>query len=309
MDMTSSDPTFVSSALQVFETKVESLQSGEELVDIAQTVAKLRRAVERLEQHSSDESPKSQNGSNAEDEEQSLKQNEIDTATKEVTPEHNITATRNAILESTTKLLTKVSVLATENVSDLSAAEMSELLLVFSLLPFRADKLVEAIDDETHRRLEVLGFTGPSESVQDLARRAFDSSVLASNTLSGESESASTVDTIKNRIKAIFGIHEMNEEASEEDMAMLAALADNTRRTTTLVRETLGRMEQIRQGTGTDTETLLRGAEQGTAIELGRCQELVAGYRRIDFATGSVGGRYDSARRRNISKRILSRFL
>lgn len=313
MDMVSSDPVFVSSALQLFESKIETIHSGRELVDIAQTIAKLRRVVERLERHSFDEEvPKKSNVIDKKDE-QLANDNDSETeaksaaATDELTLEHNTTVARNAILESTTVLLSRVSERATKLVHDLSATEMRELLLVYSTLPFQADALVDAIDEETHQRLEVLGFKGPSESVQDLARRAFDSSVLARNTLSGGPEKDSKVDTIKNGIKAIFGAHDMSEEASDEDIAMLTALADNAKRTTTLMREALGRMEQIRQGTGTDTETLLRGVEQGAAIELGRCQELVAGYRRIDFSSGSHDGRYDSTRRRDISKRILSR--
>lgn len=306
MHMTSSDLAFVSLVLQALEAKVESLQMGQELVDVAQTVGKLRRAVERLQQQSSEDAPTDSKHAKDEDSE-SQQENEIVTANDEFTLEHNATLVRNAILESTSEVLKKVSDLAIEKVNDLSAAEMRELLLVYSFLPFKAGDLVDTIEEEANRRLEVLGFKGPSESVQDLARRAFDSSLLASNTLSGESESASTVATIKNGIKAIFGVHDISEVASEENVAMLTALADNTRRTTTLVRETLGRMEQIRQGTGKDTETLLRGVEQGAAMELGRCQELVACYRRVDFSTGSQGGRYDSERRRGISKRILSR--
>ena len=307
MDMVSSDPVFVSLALQVFETKIETLQTGRELVDIAQTVSNMRRAVERLEQLFSDGTNDDARDEGPAKDNDSDKEKEVEIANGELTNVHKATIARNAILESTTVLLTKVSEQATEIVQDLSATEMRELLLVYSTLSFRADAFVDAVDKETHRRLEVLGFTGPSESVQDLARRAFDSSVLASNTLSYGSGRNSKVDTIKHGIQAIFGVHEMSEEASDEDIAMMTALADNAKRTTTLVRETLGRMEQIRQGTGTDTETLLRGVEQGAAIELGRCQELVAVYRRIDFSTGFHGGRYDSARRRDISKRILSR--
>lgn len=310
MAMASSDPIFVSSVAQALVTKVEALQTGRELVDVAQTAAKLRRAMERLiEQNSSEETTATtdSNPINDDDAESGEKEKADDPPSEELAMEHNVTTARNAILESTSQLLTKVSELAIENVGSLTASELRELLLLYSSLPFRADSLVDTIEEETARRLKVLGFKGPTESVQDLARRAFDSSVLASNTLSEDSDSASTVNTIKNGIKAIFGVHEISKEASEEDLAMLRALAENTQQTTTLVRETLGRMEQIRQGTGTDTETLLRGAEQGAAIELGRCQELIAVYRRNDFSTGEPMGRYDSARRRGISKRILSR--
>ena len=37
------------------ETKVDSLQTGQELVDLARTAAKLRRAAKSLEHQSSDE--------------------------------------------------------------------------------------------------------------------------------------------------------------------------------------------------------------------------------------------------------------
>lgn len=316
MDMGSSDPAFVISVLQAIESKVGSLQTGERLVDLAQTLAKLRRTVERLEQQSPEETRNDSRSSENLDEKQATDEDEsgsdqsnnAKSANDEVIQEqqNSTIAIRSVILASTSQILAKISDAAIEMVHDLSAEEMRELLLVFLVTPFQVDDLVNSIDKETHRRLEVLGFKGPAESVQDLARRAFDSSVLASNTLSGESESTSTVDTIKNGIKAIFGVHQIS-EVSEPHVAALTALAENAQRTTTLIRETLGRMEQIRQGTGADTESLLRGAEQGTVIELGRCQELAAAYRRIDFSTGAQRCRYDSSRRRDISKRILSR--
>jgi hypothetical protein len=255
------------------------------------------------------------NGSNSKDdksEDSSPNKKEINTQSAADEPQllehHNSTKmVVHGILDSSTQVLTKVSEVAIEMVKDLSAEETSDLLLIYSTIPLQVDDLVNAIDDETRRRLKVLGFKGPTESVQDLARRAFDCSILTSNTLSSEAESSSAIDTIKNGIKSIFGVNEDRAEVSEEDMAALAALAETAQRTTTLIQETLGRMEQIRQGTGRDTESLLRGVEQGAAIELGRCQELVAAYRRIDFSTGIRTRRYDIARRRDISKRILSR--
>lgn len=310
LNMASSDPEFVSSVAQALVSKLASLETGKEIVDVAMTAAKLRRATERLAEHPPTEDTTTTDSKQTAKEdapENGDDRKEINATLDKVTTPLNVTAARNDILEAATELLTKVSTVAMKNIRDLSATEMSDLLLVYPTLPFQADDLVATIEEETSRRLEILSFKGPTESVQDLARRAFDSSVLATNTLSGESESSSTVDTIKNGIKAIFGVHDISEEASEEDVALLAALAENTQRTTTLIRETLGRMEQIRQGTGQETESLLRGIEQGTAIELGRCQELVAVYRRIDFATDYRQSRYDSARRRVISKRILSR--
>ena len=310
MDMASSDPTFVRIVLQSFASKVDSLQSGQQLIDLAQTMATLRRSVERQEEQLSEEASASTIGNGASDDgyEADQAENAVDASKDEVDLiEQNSTMIRNAILESTNQLLTTVAELATDKIRDLSAEEMRELLLVYSTLPFQADVLVDSFEEETFRRMEILGFKGPTESVQDLARRAYDCSLLMSNSLSVQMEGSSTVDAIKHGIKAIFGVHEMNEEESKVDVAKLNALADNSLRTTALIRETLGRMEQIRQGAGTDTETLLRVVEQGTALELGRCKELIAGYRRIDFSTGSRGGRYDSARRRDISKRILSR--
>jgi hypothetical protein len=311
MDVGTNDPSFVIKVLQATGTKLDSLQTGHELVDFARTAAKLRRAAKSLEHHLSDETANGSNSKDDKSEDSSPNKKEINTQSAADEPQlehHNSTKmVVHGILDSSTQVLTKVSEVAIEMVKDLSAEEMSDLLLIYSTIPLQVDDLVNAIDDETRRRLKVLGFKGPTESVQDLARRAFDCSILTSNTLSSEAESSSAIDTIKNGIKSIFGVNEDRAEVSEEDMAALAALAETAQRTTTLIQETLGRMEQIRQGTGRDTESLLRGVEQGAAIELGRCQELVAAYRRIDFSTGIRTRRYDIARRRDISKRILSR--
>lgn len=302
MGMVSSDPVFVSSVATSLASKVQSLEMGKELVDVALTTAKLRRSTKRYVQQSSDNAPSESIGDNGNKatKPQADQEEQIDPGIDKTAAELDASLARSDILDSTTQILTSLSTLAIEHVCSLSAGEMSDLLLVYSTLPFRSDDLVNAIEEETNRRLEILGFPGPEDSIQNLARRAFESSSLASNTLTTESK-------IKKGIKAIFGAHDISDEETEEHVALLAALAENTQRTTTLIQETLARMEQIKRGTGADTEALLRGVEQGTAIELGRCKELVSMYRRINFSTDSIESRYDSTRRRNISKRILSR--
>ena len=74
-----------------------------------------------------------------------------------------------------------------------------------------------------------------------------------------------------------------------------------------LVSRTADHVERVGRGAEINAELTLRGVEEGTAFELGRCQELVASYRRIDFATGTRQSRYDKDRRKEIAKRALSR--
>ena len=123
----------------------------------------------------------------------------------------------------------------------------------------------------------------------------------------GLSAHPSTVSsTIKNGIKAIFGMHNVDNKISEEDAARISKIADNIHCTNTLVRDITERMERVQHRMGLGVEALLRGLEQGAMVELGHCQELIACYHQIDFSTGSHGGRCDNEHCKDIGKCLLS---
>jgi hypothetical protein len=289
----------VSTVLHDFEAKVGALRSGKELTDLAETIAKLRRSIW------SKKSLDIRGDHTADDTETGRKEDEIDTILGKPMHEHNSTTDATAILEVTNRLLAGVAEKAIEKVHELSGTEMRKLLLVFLLVPFQCDSLVDAIEEETNQRMARLGFSSDKELIEDLAKRAADSALQARNSLSAHPSTVGS--TIKNGIKAIFGVHD-SDEISEEDAARLSKVADSIDRTSTLIRDISERMERVQRGTGLGVERLLSGVEQGAAVELGRCRELVEWYHRIDFSTGSHGGRCDNERRKDIGKRLLSRF-
>jgi hypothetical protein len=302
----------MSAVLQDFEGKVGALQSGKELTDLAETIAKLRRSIGSKKSLDNGGAP------SADVSETDRKENETDPILGEPVHEHtetdekeddkqeqNSTTVTAAILDSTDRLLACVAEKAIEKVRDLSGAEMRKLLFVYLLVPFQADDLVDAMEEETNQRTAALSFAGDKERIQGLIRDAADSALQAYNSLSARPSTVGS--TIKNGIKAIFGVHDVDEEISEGDAARLSQVAESVYRTSALSRDISERMERVERATGLDIETLMRGVEQGAAVELGRCRELIASYRRIDFATGSQGGRCDSERRKDIGKRLLSR--
>jgi uncharacterized membrane protein YgaE (UPF0421/DUF939 family) len=301
----------VSAVLQDFEGKVGSLESRKELIDLAETFVKLRRST------GSQKSLDSGGAPSADVHETDRNENETDTILGKHVHEHtdekevdkqeqnSTVVTAAAILDSTDRLLARVAETAIEKVHDLSGAEMRKLLLVYLCVPFQADDLVAAMEEETNQRTAALRFLADKERIQDVIRDAADSALQANNRLSARPSTVGTA--IKNGIKAIFGVHDVDDEISEEDAARLSHVVESIHRTSALLRDLSERMERVQRATGLDTETLMRGVEQSAAVELGRCRELIASYRRIDFATGSKGGRCDNERRKDIGKRLLSR--
>jgi hypothetical protein len=310
MNMVSSAPSFVSAVLQDFEGKVGSLQTRKELIDIAETIAKLKRSIGSKKSFDNGGAP------SADVHESDRKENEVDAVFGKPLHDHTdekegdkqeqkSTTVTAAILDSTDRLLACVAETAIERVHDLSGAEMRKLLLVLLVIPFQADDLVAAMEEETNQRTAALSFAADKERIQDLIGDAGDSALQAHNSLATRPSTVGSA--IKNGIKAIFGVNDVDEEISEEDAERFSQVAESIHRTSELLGDISERMERVERATGLDTETLMRGVEQGAAVELGRCRELIASYRRIDFATGSPGDRCDNERRKEIGKRLLSR--
>jgi hypothetical protein len=65
------------------------------------------------------------------------------------------------------------------------------------------------------------------------------------------------------------------------------------------------RVDRLKSVAIINPDHLISGIEDGAGFELGRCKELIASYRRIEFQTGTRRSRYE--RRKDIGKRILSR--
>jgi len=223
----------------------------------------------------------------------------------------NSTSIDKEVFDLCNELLSEVAKEATHKVPDFAAAEIRKLLLVYFVLLFRADGIIDAFEVEITRRLAALDSAASmsdDRSIQKLVQVAADSSLEAGNALSKlHKDEGSSLSSIKSGIKSLFSSDKEDETAPEEDSSKLEELSDLVNRAAASACEAAARVERVGRGAEVNAEMTLRGVEEGAAFELGRCQELVASYRRIDFATGTRQSRYDKERRKEIAKRCLSR--
>ena len=81
------------------------------------------------------------------------------------------------------------------------------------------------------------------------------------------------------------------------------------RESTAIASKAADRAEELRSASGVSLDSLVQNLKQGSAFELGRCNELIENYRRVEFSTGKQRSRYDRERTKDIAKRVLSRLL
>jgi hypothetical protein len=226
---------------------------------------------------------------------------------------------------ATERMLTALATQATERVGTLKAESLRRLLAVYSLLPFKADKLVNAFDEEVSKRQSLLESAACTVSVEDLLRQAAENAVSANRTVFGsitEDDGSSKLSALKRGLKSIFSGHyhqivhdneddddgsDNDEEASEATMMQkftqeIGALLHRVTASVTEVDDCLG---QIGTASNIHTDMALQRIMEGANFELGRCRELIENYRRIEFSTGRRKGRYNYDR--DIGKRLLSR--
>jgi hypothetical protein len=180
------------------------------------------------------------------------------------------------------------------------------------LLPFQADKLIDACEKEVAKRQALLESAANTASVEDLLKQAAETSAEATRTVFGKSEeNISPIEALKRGLKSLFSKEEEEEEGgiSEEMQKFTNEVGGLLNRVTAAVTQVDQCMEQIGIASNVYTDTALQRIMEGANFELGRCCELIENYRRIEFSTGKRRSRYDYRQRRDLGKRLLSRLL
>eukprot|EP00566_Odontella_aurita_P001936 CAMPEP_0113546088 /NCGR_PEP_ID=MMETSP0015_2-20120614/11616_1 /TAXON_ID=2838 /ORGANISM="Odontella" /LENGTH=1827 /DNA_ID=CAMNT_0000446513 /DNA_START=106 /DNA_END=5586 /DNA_ORIENTATION=- /assembly_acc=CAM_ASM_000160 len=191
--------------------------------------------------------------------------------------------------------------------SQLPSFEIRRMLEALVLLPYQADALIDAVEMEIKSRMSTLKAANAMQdtrSIQMLLINATDSSVEAATTLSTLlSEGKSESNPFKKGLKALIDKKSGESESDSKHVAVapddLVAATKHVNSAAASLCEAVARIERADKGAMLDVEKMLHSAEGGTISELAQCQEWVAGYRRLDFATNSRTSRLDETRRKN----------
>lgn len=295
MNMLVSSPIFVRDILKNLEPKIPLLMHGGELCEVAESLSHVLNSIGATDRTRTGISP---------DVDQKIEGvvNKQDSDTEEEAVLDKL-LTESDIHKSCCRLLTALADRASHETVKFSAKEMRRLMLIYAVIPFQADQFVDSIENEVNRRMDALVFANRDGSIQGVTRLVSNSVREVSNSLSGKVEGDSPVAAFKNGLKALFRPSDADGDAPEEVAEMLMKLD----RAVSLSQGATDRLERIERGTRIDAEGIIRGKEQGASVELGRCRELIASYRRVDFTTGARTSRYEQERRNDIGKRVLSR--
>lgn len=211
------------------------------------------------------------------------------------------------ISASAIELLHVVANVATGRVKVMTAVQIRKLLATYSGLPFQADDLIDAIDLEINHRLNATKYVTnlPESAIRaaTAARGSWDALVDKSE------EGSSRLASLRKGLRSIFLQSPGDAESKETngDSSRLDTVADlltETATTASLVTDHFARVSTL---TNEDPGLLLSAVQRGSVFELSRCEELIASYRRVNFASGSRQSRQDVGWSKVIGQRVISR--
>jgi hypothetical protein len=234
----------------------------------------------------------------------------------------NVTSVELELAELSESMFSDIAAQTTEHVGSLSAVELRRILTVYSLSPFKCDDLVNSIETEIIRRVDLLDSRQSRERGRDLLRSAASSSRTVISAFTEESvDGVSALSAIKNGLRSIFRQSNAKEDASsnddnedpsddnipddkEEESAQERLHIEIERALHSIVEAA----DYLEQHGDASRDQVVQRLEDGVLFELGRCRQLVDHYRRIDFKDlGSSTSRFDQERRRVMVKHVLSR--
>jgi len=216
------------------------------------------------------------------------------------------------LLSQCNHLLSIVAEKASQKISKFTGQDIQRLLQIYVITPVQADVVVDAIGEEVNTRVSALEIAAStySGSVQDLVRHAADSSVEAATALSTFSSAEEKLSaSFMKGMKSLFDKpgNKEDDETATKTTSSAEDVARQVNRAAASSCKAAARLERVGKGALINAEKTLRDVEESAAFELGRCQELIAAYRRLEFKTGTRKTRYDEERRRDMGKRILTR--
>ena len=304
-----SDPHFLILVLQKMHVQAENLDSMEHFCSVAETLALLKEALKSGDctDDSSSLKPSTDLPGNTDvpDKELVHSIDAIDESTSsndEKQPRSE--TTEDDMVELCNKMLSLIASKMHDKIKQCRADELRRLLSVYSLLPFQADNLIQAIEKEVEIRLVPSGNI-ERHSLHDLLQDAKVKSEIIDRTVFQQTVS-STLSAVKNGVMSLFRVADKGgtvETSLPEDLAFMIRES---------IASTVKASESFQEMQSTfnlSIDSIGQQASEGAYFELGRCQELIANYRLVEFSTGTRRSRYDKERRIEISKRVLSRLL
>lgn len=317
MNYLSSDINFLLLVVKEVHRKAVTLESNTELCVLAESVSVLK---EGLETRYTEEIGESLKGKSVVQDVTSLettdaidqadhKESDIDLLSEATISSDEVSADET-LHNLCNELLEFVASTARERIKTLSTEEIRRLLSVYSLLPFQADDLINNFSEEVNDRLSQLQHLSSEESFESLLRKTKSKAVSVNTTLFGDENSDSPFSAIKNGIRSFFQGSEGSEDAEKKDENNLTdELISLIQESTASASNAANRAEKLRLSSGVSLDSMLQDLKLGTGFELGRCNELIENYRRIEFSTGEQRSRYDRERTKDFAKRVLSRLL
>ncbi len=305
MKYSQSDPHFLLLVLQRVHNKAGKLEGIEELCSLAETLALLKEALRTADTPKEDITRTAKIKLEVNEKDKELTEDtSADNENSSQSPEFVVVLIENELVKICDELLNFISHSSRGVVKTATTSELRRLLAVYSLLPFRADDLINEIEKEIDARLSTPD-SQPWITVEKRLRDAKERSESLQRKLFHETES-SGLTVLKNGFMSLFGSSEDNESAeknlSDELIEMIRASINSTIEAATSLQE-------MKETLDVSIDSIGQQNMEKKYFELGRCQELIANYRRIEFSTGSRRSRYDKERRKDISKRVLHRLL
>lgn len=164
------------------------------------------------------------------------------------------------------------SVLA-HSASKMTPSLMRQTLHSYVFMAIQSDELFDVMDAEVNARIDAFdrSFDG-EETVQSLLKSTEDRSV----------DAAAAISTLRDNLAG---------EVSEEILKPLQKASEQISGTAAAACKVSNHVHRVDRGASIDSEDVLRSTEDGAMCEFGRCQELIASYRRIEFTNGNASAR------------------
>ena len=301
-----SDKDFLLTVMKEIESKARILKSGEEICNLVETVGLLRDSFKHQKINQKKESVDKKHDQSSEP------SDETDDAEKESKDSSQIedeSNTEEKVWDSSSYILQEISSQARKAKSKLTASEIRRVLAVYSLLPFQADSLIKELNDEVSRRLSYIDSLAGS-SFQGTINRAQSESQAIDKAFFQESDS-SAFHSIKSGLMSLFQASDEKdgENVNSQENKLTEDVAGSVHSLVSAVSEIDANARRFTSGSGTCLDLLMTEVSEAHMFEFGRCRELISHYRRVEFSTGTLKSRYDKERRKDISKRVLSRLL
>jgi hypothetical protein len=250
------------------------------------------------------------------EEEQRLKNSSGDVSSAEISEDaatNDETSEERTVLTESMSILTSIASTIADRSSGLTCSQICRLLDVYCILPFQADEMIKSLEDEVSvRRAILLSLpTRKGYTLDMLLRKATESIENLSGALLEES-STSIFRSLKAGIVSLFSPEETTSKEEEEMRNSKEEIVTMIKECFSAVSGPSHRISKFQEALKKSIEALMKESENCAALDLGKAQDLIETYRRVEFVTGkprSRRSRYDQIRRENITKRVLSRLL